>query len=133
MSLTCPKCASSGAYVERVDTMHVLRCRCGFYMHGVTLSFLQDCVAPSAPPKPPAPPKLPVVPKPKAPKVVPPSVGVISRVSRPQDGPSAQCAWTDCSAPARGSSKYCSRDCSNKNARRRHAVRKASSSVDTCP
>jgi RES domain-containing protein len=34
------------------------------------------------------------------------------------------CAWEQCSEPSRTNSKYCSRDCSNKNARKRYAVRK---------
>jgi len=35
-----------------------------------------------------------------------------------------QCAWKDCKNRARSSSKYCSRTCSNRNARHRHKVRK---------
>ena len=34
------------------------------------------------------------------------------------------CAWVDCQKPARPRSKYCSRNCSNKNARARHKARK---------
>lgn len=34
------------------------------------------------------------------------------------------CAWRECSKPSRDTSKYCSRACSNKNARWRHARRK---------
>ena len=34
------------------------------------------------------------------------------------------CSWKDCGELARAKSLYCSRDCSNKNARWRHAVRK---------
>ena len=33
------------------------------------------------------------------------------------------CAWHDCNEPARPRSKYCSRNCSNKNARARHKNR----------
>ena len=33
------------------------------------------------------------------------------------------CAWKDCGKPARPNSKYCSRNCSNKNARWRHRPR----------
>ena len=33
------------------------------------------------------------------------------------------CAWHDCDEPARPRSKYCSRNCSNKNARARHKAR----------
>ena len=34
------------------------------------------------------------------------------------------CAWKDCDKPARKASKYCSRACSNKNARWRHSQRR---------
>ena len=34
------------------------------------------------------------------------------------------CAWKDCDKPAAGRSKYCSRECSNKNARWRHRQRR---------
>jgi hypothetical protein len=34
------------------------------------------------------------------------------------------CAWKGCEKQARPNSKYCSRNCSNKNARARHAARK---------
>lgn len=33
------------------------------------------------------------------------------------------CAWKDCGDPPRASSKYCSRGCSNRNARARHKAR----------
>lgn len=36
-----------------------------------------------------------------------------------------QCAWRDCTHSSRENSKYCSRDCSNKNARWRHQNRQA--------
>ena len=39
-------------------------------------------------------------------------------------GNSEVCAWADCQKPARPRSKYCSRNCSNKNARARHKARK---------
>ena len=35
------------------------------------------------------------------------------------------CAWEECDNPSRSNSKYCSRECSNKNARARHRERKA--------
>lgn len=37
---------------------------------------------------------------------------------------STSCEWKDCENPARPNSKYCSRDCSNKNARSRYKRRK---------
>jgi hypothetical protein len=36
----------------------------------------------------------------------------------------AECAWKDCKNEARSISKYCSRTCSNRNARHRYKVRK---------
>ena len=35
----------------------------------------------------------------------------------------ARCAWEGCNEPHRSRSKYCSRDCSNRNARARHSER----------
>ncbi|MCP4867301.1 MAG: hypothetical protein GY898_01105 [Proteobacteria bacterium] len=40
--------------------------------------------------------------------------------------PTTTCAWDTCENEPRSNSKYCSRNCSNRNARARHAVRKAS-------
>ena len=40
------------------------------------------------------------------------------------DGMGGNCAWDECSKQARPRSKYCSRNCSNKNARARHKARK---------
>ncbi len=39
-------------------------------------------------------------------------------------GDQHQCSWPGCKKIARPRSKYCSRNCSNKNARSRHAARK---------
>ena len=39
--------------------------------------------------------------------------------------PSLMCAWRECENETRPKSKYCSRDCSNKNARWRYKSRKA--------
>ena len=139
MRLMCPKCGSSDAYVERngTGTLPVLRCRCGLFMYGVTSA---DLEAYKAPPRPaPRPPLLCVVKATPAP--APKMGGKVAKKVKPLPKPFKlsvapgvlDCAWVDCAAPARPSSKYCSRDCSNRNARRRHAARKASSSVDTCP
>ena len=35
-----------------------------------------------------------------------------------------ECAWNECAQPCRKNSKYCSRECSNKNARSRYRRRK---------
>ena len=45
-------------------------------------------------------------------------------VSTREITPVKVCAWKDCSNPAREKSIYCSRNCSNKNARYRHKMRK---------
>ena len=53
----------------------------------------------------------------------------VAKKAAPKIAPSANagceiCAWADCQQPARPRSKYCSRNCSNKNARARHKARK---------
>ncbi|MCB9681105.1 MAG: hypothetical protein H6733_06490 [Alphaproteobacteria bacterium] len=80
----------------------------------------------------------PVSPAPKAPMAPPPAPA--ARVEAPKAEPVKEstsysaaprssmvetnaCAWKDCDKAARKGSKYCSRDCSNKNARHRHAKR----------
>lgn len=45
-----------------------------------------------------------------------------SAEAAPARGPN-MCSWKDCGKPARPNSKYCSRNCSNKNARYRHRQR----------
>jgi len=48
-----------------------------------------------------------------------------SRLKGPTPRPKGvTCAWKECGARSRTNSKYCSRDCSNKNARWRHRQRK---------
>lgn len=42
----------------------------------------------------------------------------------------SECAWTDCRKPARATSLYCSRNCSNKNARHRHRMRQKGRNPD---
>ncbi|MCB9663640.1 MAG: hypothetical protein H6732_05990 [Alphaproteobacteria bacterium] len=49
----------------------------------------------------------------------------VPRVQAPVEPEGPCCAWRECSEPARDGSKYCSRECSNKNARARYAKRKA--------
>ena len=52
----------------------------------------------------------------------------VSRVA--QEGDTEQvCAWKPCTNPVRPHSKYCSRTCSNKNARWRHKQRKRANRV----
>ena len=47
----------------------------------------------------------------------------ILRMSTLSDGNWQDDAWHECNEPARPRSKYCSRNCSNKNARARHKTR----------
>ena len=56
----------------------------------------------------------PVAAKPKAAKAAPAKDGIVL----------ANCAWEGCEKSSRSNSKYCSRECSNKNARARHRLRK---------
>lgn len=46
------------------------------------------------------------------------------RLRREHEVISFQCAWGECELPRREKSVYCSRECSNKNARARHAARR---------
>jgi hypothetical protein len=46
-----------------------------------------------------------------------------ARLRRERKVISFQCAWGECHLPRREKSVYCSRNCSNKNARARHAAR----------
>mgnify|MGYP001336973997 CR=1 FL=1 len=46
------------------------------------------------------------------------------KAAPPAAGSGGICAWHECCKPARPRSKYCSRNCSNKNARARHKARK---------
>ena len=48
-----------------------------------------------------------------------------ARLRRERKVISFQCAWGECHLPRREKSIYCSRDCSNKNARARHASRQS--------
>jgi outer membrane biosynthesis protein TonB len=84
--------------------------------------------APSPKPAPAAKPAAKAAPAPAAkaapkatPKAAPPTIQV-----QPADASLPDCAWKDCDKKARPKSKYCSRTCSNKNARHRHAQRKKS-------
>ena len=81
---------------------------------------LADVVASPPPPKAPSPAKkaAKAAPKPSAAKKAAP------KAAAPLTAGGQQCAWIECSNVARPRSKYCSRNCSNKNARARHKARK---------
>ena len=51
------------------------------------------------------------------------SVATATPVRTPSTGVDPVCAWPGCGKPSRPNSKYCSRACSNKNARARHKAR----------
>ncbi len=53
-----------------------------------------------------------------------PANGTDNGTSEAPSGDYEVCAWRDCEKPQRPRSKYCSRECSNKNARHRHKQRK---------
>ena len=64
----------------------------------------------------------------KAPAAQPAAEPPAAAQAEPEAAPSGdfrKCAWKDCAKAARPRSKYCSRNCSNKNARARHAARKS--------
>ena len=60
-------------------------------------------------------------PKKAAPKPTAASTAAVIDLTKPADV--RICAWEGCNEPARPRSKYCSRNCSNKNARARHKAR----------
>jgi len=62
-------------------------------------------------------------PSPKPRKVISPIKEVIENCI-PVDPSIIYCAWKDCKNASRKNSKYCSRNCSNKNARLRYKSRK---------
>lgn len=145
----CPKCKSNNFEVTRENTGYgrqdgwlnrVFACRCGKRLYGVAIRDEYDLQVESyetqgrklkaaarriraqarereallllqsvkaEPVKVPVPVKVKLVPPPPEPEPIP-----------------RDCVWDGCSSPARPNSKYCSRDCSNKNARWQHKQRK---------
>ena len=79
-----------------------------------TVADLVGNAAPESGPPPAAPRSAPKAAK----TAVKPTVNLVAA-----DGNPPICAWADCCEPARPRSKYCSRNCSNKNARARHKTR----------
>ena len=67
-------------------------------------------------------PALSLRPEPPKPKAQPPKTK-LSFVAKPDLGTEV-CAWHECGKPSSEKSKYCSRNCSNKNARARYKARK---------
>ena len=108
MSVLCPKCQTSYTWIEtdpHSGGTPMLRCRCGLCIYGM---------------------------------------GAVERIVQDQQEEAErhrkrdlekalvieeerianQCAWATCGNERRPTSKYCSRDCSNKNARARHQKRR---------
>lgn len=143
---SCPKCGSRNLELEKDRRVAGIRgphqvqlhCRtCGFILYGEK-AVQEECdrqyadykrsgnyFEPDPPPAPeptPAPVKEPVVaaeaPSASATPAAPaePTPAVAEGVQ--------MCQWAGCGKAARPRSKYCSRNCSNKNARARHAARK---------
>lgn len=54
----------------------------------------------------------------------PPAAPAADATEEAEEGDSDSCGWAGCTNPPRPNSKYCSRDCSNKNARLRYKKRK---------
>lgn len=59
------------------------------------------------------------------PRVVARPVPVVEPPVKPAAEAAPTCGWAGCDAPPRSNSKYCSRNCSNRNARMRHKRRNA--------
>ena len=102
MKYKCPKCENTDTHLQSSgvagDTRAVLRCRCGLWLF-VTRRQLEALVY--VPPPPPV-------------------------EAEPANDQPPTCAWHECEGAPRENSKYCSRTCSNKNARHRWTLRRAS-------
>lgn len=145
-ALKCPKCASGNIVIEQdsrsyfqraVPSLHCLMC--GKIVYGeeaIETEYLHQkeayeaaqvkvesapVVAAEPAPEVQIPETLPTLPTPEEPEPVA-ATGRITEVGSREETPGV-CAWQGCSKPARQTSKYCSRTCSNKNARWRHAQR----------
>jgi len=152
----CPKCETTSFSIERDGRSYAPRgqahelifsCRCGKQLFGeqIEKEYLRQKAAweadasqrPDAPV--PRPREIPVAsPRATAPKRAPApaprrsestlAAKAAPRASTPTAQPTSggSCGWKDCGNPPRQNSKYCSRDCSNKNARHRYKRRKNS-------
>ena len=113
--IKCSKCGSM-TWIDRDDAsggQPVMRCRCGLYVYGesavrsAVMAYREDEEASRRA-------ALEMEIERQAREVERQSVVV-----------SVHCSWDTCSKMKRKNSKYCSRDCSNKNARARHAARRS--------
>ena len=106
--IECSKCGSS-TWIDRDDAsggQPVMRCRCGLYVYGE--SAVRSAV---------------LAYEEKAANIR--KVVIEQQAEEPERQSvvvSVHCDWDMCSRMRRKKSKYCSRDCSNKNARARHAA-----------
>lgn len=108
MRTLCPKCGGRGSWIELHDGTPVLRHACGFWGHG--MSAIESAARAQR-------------------------TAVASELERKKQEMEAAmeairlealegvCSWGLCDNPSRENSKYCSRACSNKNARARHRER----------
>ncbi|MCP4804553.1 MAG: hypothetical protein GY913_23040 [Proteobacteria bacterium] len=146
--MSCPKCYSANLELERDRRVAGIRgphqvqlhCfTCGFVLYGEK-SVQEECDKQYAeylrngnvdpdPPKPPVPAKTQTTPAAEAPRAA--ETPAAKAESSSAEGDAAMpasgvqmCMWAGCGKQARPRSKYCSRNCSNKNARARHAARK---------
>jgi hypothetical protein len=146
--MVCPKCQTANFSIERDNRSYAPRgqmfemifsCRCGKQLFGdqIEAEYVRqqtvfestkhtqkvERVAPTPPP--------PVAPAPR------PAVSVATSSPGPEEvwpdqtpqeeraqTDASSCEWHICHNPPRPNSKYCSRDCSNKNARLRYKKRK---------
>ena len=100
--IKCSKCGSM-TWIDRDDAsggQPVMRCRCGLYVYGE--SAVRSAVM-----------------------AYREEAENSREVERQSVVVSVHCSWDTCSKMKRKNSKYCSRDCSNRNARARHAARRS--------
>lgn len=146
--MSCPKCFSANLELERDRRVAGIRgphqvqlhCfTCGFVLYGEK-AVQEECDrqysaflgSGNVDPDPPAPPPAPApaaVATPAAPATT--ADAPATDAAPPAETPTPviaagenMCQWAGCGKQARPRSKYCSRNCSNKNARARHAARK---------
>ena len=148
----CPKCNSTSFNIERDSRSYAPRgqahelifaCRCGKQLFGeqIEKEYLRQKTAWEADASQrkeplPAPRTEPIVNEPRAtaprrdaprPDVhaAPAATGGSAAPAAATADEAGSCGWKDCGNPPRPNSKYCSRDCSNKNARHRYKRRKS--------
>jgi hypothetical protein len=123
----CPKCGSPNTWIETdsdaqsimlPSSTPILRCRCGLasYGQGALNEAIRDSLARTEREK---------LEKVKVVVAIPAPPVKLSIVLNTETVPIEEgiCALSSCEKDSRPKSKYCSRDCSNKNARARYKVK----------